>query len=86
MGVVLCVVVVAARLAEGVLAGDGLAVEVVVLAADGVVFDPDVGVLDMAGPADFGAAEAGREVVAPVAGLEEKYRKRNMHIVSTEII
>lgn len=69
MGVGLCVDVVRARLAEGALAGDGLAVDVVVLAADGVVFDADV--LDVVGAADFGAAEAGREVVAPVAGLEK---------------
>lgn len=62
--------VVGARLAEGVLAGDGLAVEVVVLAADGVVFDA-VGVLDVAGAVDFDAAEGGREVVVPVEGLEK---------------
>lgn len=72
MGVGLFVDVVGARPAEGVLAGDGLAVEVVVLAADVVVFDAVVGVLDAAGPADFGAAEAGRDVMVPVAGLEEQ--------------
>lgn len=69
MGVGLFVDVVGARPAEGVLAGDRLAVEVVVLAADGVVLDAVVGAL--AGAADFGAAEAGREVVVPVAGLEK---------------
>lgn len=71
MGVGLFVDVVGARPAEGVLAGDGLAVEVVVLAADGVVFDAVVGVLGVAGEADFGAADAGREAVVPVAGLEK---------------
>lgn len=71
MGVGLFVDVVGARLAEGVLAGDGLAVEVVVLAADGVVFDAVVGVLDVAGAVDFDAAEGGREVVVPVEGLEK---------------
>lgn len=70
MGVGLFVDVVGARPAEGVLAGDGLAVEVVVLAADGVVFDAVVGVLGVAGEADFGAADAGREAVVPVAGLD----------------
>lgn len=70
MGVGLFVDVVGARPAEGVLAGDGLAVEVVVLAADGVVFDAVVGVLGVAGEADFGAADVGREAVVPVAGLD----------------
>lgn len=69
MGVGLFVDVVGARPAEGVLAGDGLAVEVVVLAADGVVFD--VVILDVVGAADFGAAEAMQEVVVPVAGLKK---------------
>lgn len=59
-----------ARLAEGVFAGDGLALEGVVFAAEGVVFDAVVGVLDVAAEADFGAAEVGREVVVAVTGLE----------------
>lgn len=85
MGVGLCVDVAEARLAEGVLAGEGLAVELVVLAVDvgvldadvGVldadvgVLDADVGVLDVAGAAALGAAEAGRDVVGAVAGLEK---------------
>lgn len=58
------------RLAEEVLADDGLAADVVVLATDGVFLDAVVGVLDVAGAADFGAADAGREVVVPVADLE----------------
>lgn len=69
MGVGLLADVVGVRPAEGVLAGDGLAAEVVVLAADGVDFDEVIGVLDTAGGADFGAAETGR--VVPVAGLEK---------------
>lgn len=71
MGVGLFVDVLGARPAEGVLAGDGLAVEELVLAADGVDFDEVIGVLDAAGEADFGAAETGRVVVVPVEGLEK---------------
>lgn len=70
MGVVVFVDWTGVRPAGGavVLAGDGLA-GVVVLAVEGEGFDADVDVLDAAEAAGFGAADAGREVVVPAAGL-----------------
>lgn len=71
MGVVVFVNWAGVRPAGGavVLAGDGLAPEVVVLAVEGEDFDADVDVLVAAEAVGFGAADAGREVVVPVAGL-----------------
>ena len=83
MGVVVFVDWVGVRPAGGavVLAGDGLTVEAVVLGVEGEGFDAEV--LDAAALAGFGAAEAGREAVVPVAGLDNTtHRTKQRHVVS----